>query len=119
MTRAHRRILQVRVLKVPWRVRRVPHCKYSECPTAGASAPPAPTVEAVDDSSTPPHAETAAHPAGVKCAANEYSKVPTVSTPSTHCEHSEGDTAAHTAGVSLCRLRWHQCAYTPGRALSS
>ena len=72
MTSAHRRIPQVRLLAVPWGVRahsrrvcRVPHCEYIECPTAGASAPPPPTVAGVDGTSAPPHGDAAAHTAGV------------------------------------------------------
>lgn len=37
------------------RVLRVPHCEYSEYPTAGAPAQPQPTVQAENDVRTPPH----------------------------------------------------------------
>ena len=50
------------------RVCRVPHCEYIEYPSAGAPEPPPPTVGGVDDTSTPPHGDTAAHTAGVLCA---------------------------------------------------
>jgi hypothetical protein len=55
MTSAHRRIPQVRVLTVPLGALRVPHSEYSEYPTAGAPAPTPPTVEALNDTSAPPH----------------------------------------------------------------
>ncbi len=45
-----------------------PQCEYSEYPTAGASAPPPPTGDAVNDTSTPPHGDAAAHTAGASCA---------------------------------------------------
>jgi hypothetical protein len=50
------------------RVCGVPHREYSEYPSAGAPAPPPPTVAGVDDTSAPPHGDTAAHTAGVSCA---------------------------------------------------
>jgi hypothetical protein len=36
-------------------VLRIPNCEYSEYPTAGAPAPPPPTVQAESDVRTPPH----------------------------------------------------------------
>ncbi len=36
-------------------VLRIPNCEYSEYPTAGALAPPPPTVQAENDIRKPPH----------------------------------------------------------------
>ncbi len=83
--------------------------------TAGAPAPPTPTVEAVDDTSTPPH--TAGASTHSTCGQYvehhcEYLKYPTAGAPPPPTVEAvndtstprPGDTAAHTAGVLMCRV---------------